>query len=129
MVIEFIQRLRILALIASMLVIGSARAEPVMVRVLGDYDVRKLDLPEGKTATVNVFLQSFGAELGGYEVVIYRDRDKAQLASVVSDENGEVSFTGLPSGEYTLVVELGGRRRNIREGIVKIGDVRLLTER
>ena len=121
--------IRRLLIIVAMLWGNVAFADPIMVRTLGDHDVAKLDLPTGKTAIVRVFLQSFGSEIGGYDVAIYRDKDKVQLATVTSDDNGEVGFTGVPAGEYTLLVEIGSRRRNIREGIVKIGDVRLSIEK
>ncbi|MCC6932310.1 MAG: hypothetical protein IT292_03540 [Deltaproteobacteria bacterium] len=108
---------------------SSALAEDIVVRILESFDQKKMEIPPGRTATINVFLQTFGSELVGYNVLLYRDKDKVILAKVLSDEGGEVIFGGVPAGEYTLVIDRGELRHNSREGTVRIGDVRLYLDK
>ena len=101
-----------------------AYAEFITIKAVGTYEERKIELKASERAVLTVYLQSFGEPLQDYTVVLYRDKDKLELSRIVSDDSGEVSFSGLPPGKYTLQVIHPQNLQN--KSLVKIGDFRLI---
>ena len=101
-----------------------ANAEPVIVSILGSYDVAKIELEEGKKAAIKVFLQSFGEELAGYYVSLFRDSDQKEIKRLKSNALGELLFDGISPGSYTVAI-IKPKQQTLRQSMVKVGDVRI----
>jgi hypothetical protein len=90
-----------------------------------DFDeTRKMELREGQSADVVVYLKSFGDMMDKYLVTLRTGEDNKRVSALLSDQHGRVLFKNLPPGKYRVEVS-----RRIREdgrlSTVSIGDIML----
>ncbi|HMO18684.1 MAG TPA: hypothetical protein PKA63_10550 [Oligoflexia bacterium] len=87
-------------------------------------ETHSVKLRKNQSAIVYVFLSSLGDPLDAFMVSLVSNSDNKLVGSVLSGSAGEVSFSKISAGSYTVYVN-----RRVREegefSSVKVGDVRL----
>lgn len=103
-------------------IIFHAKAATLEVSDTNSSEVRKLELKEGQSADMLVYLQSYGDMVDKYLVTLRRESDNKRMAALLSDDYGRVLFKNLAADRYRVEVS-----RRIREdgrlSTVSIGDV------
>ncbi len=105
--------------------VSSAFGEEVKVQAFdADVESRKIELKEGQTAELIVYLKSAGEMLDGFRLFLLRDPANTLIATERSDETGVITFGDLAAGEYTVLLRKN-KTQKYRYPTVEIGDIRL----
>lgn len=95
-------------------------AEELVIGQPDSYEYKTLNLEKGQTGDVTVFLETAGAELDGFKVILVRIHDSVILQTGISGADGIVKFPKVEPGHYD--VELRKEGDKILDVYVSIGD-------
>lgn len=108
----------------TLLFVSLSYSESLEVTPVNSFEIKKLELAEGQTADIIVYLKSVGEPVNNFLVTLKRDIDNKRVAAMLSDRYGRVSFEKVSLGRYRVDVN-----KKILEGgdvsTVSVGDILL----